>query len=59
MARFKPLLCFKDVPLLVGFGTSSEVGELAGHSHCFSEDSEADGDEKTVAREDVIDVRIS
>jgi len=41
MARFKPLLCFKDVPLLVGFGTSSEVGELAGHSHCFSEDSEA------------------
>ena len=41
MARLKPFLCVKDMPLLVGFGTSSEVGELAGHSHCFSEDSEA------------------
>ena len=41
VARLKPFLCLKDVPLLVGFGTSSEVGELAGHSHCFSEDSEA------------------
>ena len=29
------------VPLLVSFGTSSADGELACHSHCFSEDSEA------------------
>ena len=42
-ARLKPFLCFKfkDVPLLVGFGASSEVGELALQSHCFSEDSDA------------------
>ena len=40
MARLKSILCFKDVPLLVGFGTSCEVGGLAGHSRCFCEDSE-------------------
>jgi len=27
--------------LVVVFGTSREVGELAGHTHCFSEDAEA------------------
>ena len=30
-----------DVPLLGGFETSSGDGRLCGHSHCFSEDSEA------------------
>ena len=30
-----------DVPLLGRFETSNADGRLRGHSHCFSEDSEA------------------